>query len=317
MSTKSKRVCITGAAGNLGGLSAHYVLENTDYELNLMTHKNSLHRELEQSHRVREFQCDLGKKETLGEILEGVDEIIHYAGVLFQANPEQFLPQTNLGFFKNLLEVAQKSGVNKIILISFPHVEGYTSPQSPSTDRLDRTPVSVHASTRLEEERLLLAMFPDSVVLRVGMVYGRGILMPDAARWLAKRRLLWVWRQPTHIHLISKDDFLEALKMATKNSGVCGIYNIGDDGVQTLQEFLDFASEQWHCSRPFRMPLWIFYFAASMCELVSRIFRTKSPLTSDFIDIGRVSYYGDTQRMKEDLIKDLKYPTMRHGAELF
>ena len=224
---------------------------------------------------------------------------------------------TNLAYFENLLEVAQRLEVKRIILISFPHVEGPTSVKQPSTDRLDRTPVSVHAATRLEEEKLLLQRFPKSVILRVGMVYGRGILMPDAARWLAQRRLLCVWPQPTHIHLISKDDFLEVLKRAAANPEANGIYNIGDQGVQTLQEYLDFACEQWRCARPRRVPLRMIYLAAWLCEFVSGVFRTKSPLTGDFIDIGRVSYYGDTRRMQRDLMDKLRYPTMKHAAEIF
>ncbi len=317
MNAKQKRVCITGAAGNLGGLTAKYFIEHTNYELNLMVHKNPLSYELKDNGRVHEYKCDLKKKETIADALNGVNEIIHYAGVLFGANPERFLPETNIQYFKNLLEVAEFSGVNKIILISFPHVEGSSSPQYPSTDKLDGTPVSIHAATRLEEEKLLLQKFPKSVVLRVGMVYGRGILMPDAARWFAKRRLLGVWRQPTIIHLISKDDFLEAVRMTSINSETTGIYNIGDEGIQTLQQYLDFACQQWNCSRPWRMPLWLIYLAASVFEIVSKSFKTKSPLTKDFIDIGRVSYYGDTHRMKEDLIDKLKYPTMKHGAEIF
>jgi nucleoside-diphosphate-sugar epimerase len=53
--------------------------------------------------------------------------------------------------------------------------------------------VSVHARTRLEEERLLFARTENAgvepVVLRLGMVYGRGVLMIEAARWLARHRL--------------------------------------------------------------------------------------------------------------------------------
>lgn len=40
---------------------------------------------------------------------------------------------------------------------------------------------------------------------RVGMGYGKGILMIDAAKWFAKRRLLGVWRDPTEIHLMCID----------------------------------------------------------------------------------------------------------------
>ncbi len=317
MNEQATRVCVTGAAGNLGGFTSRHLVEHTDYRLHLMTHRKPLNAELKRHSRVTVFRCDLDVKETLVEILTGVDVVVHYAGVLFQSNPESFLPTTNVEYFRNLLEVARQQGVRKVILVSFPHVEGYTSPASPSTDRRDRMAVSVHASTRLEEERLLFAHFPDSVVLRVGMVYGRGVLMPDVARWFARRSLLGVWRPPTGIHLISKYDFLESVRVACTNPRATGTYNIGDDGVQTLQEYLDFACEQWNCPRPWRMPLWMIYLAASCFELVSRVFGTQSPLTRDFIDIGRISYYGDTRRMKEDLIAELKYPTMKEGADTF
>lgn len=317
MNPGGKRVCITGAAGNLGSLTAKYFIEHTDYELNLMIHKKSLSKELSDNTRVKQFRCDLGNKETLMEALKDVDEIIHYAGVLFKANPEKFLPETNAQYFKNVVEVAANLKIKRIILISFPHVEGNTSFLDPSTNRLDRVPVSVHAATRLEEEKILYQVFPQSVVLRVAMVYGHGVLMPDAFRLLARWKILGIWKQPTHIHLISKDDFLEAVRMSVVNEDTIGTYNIGDDGEQTLQEYLDFACEQWKCSRPWRMPLWLIYMGASASELISKIFNIKSPLTNDFIDIGRVSYYGDTSRMKRDLINELKYPTMKDGAEIF
>jgi len=56
----------------------------------------------------------------------------------------------------DLLEAALTAGVGRVILISFPHVEGPTTPQHPGNGRLDGVPISVHARTRLEEERLLL-----------------------------------------------------------------------------------------------------------------------------------------------------------------
>ena len=143
ISAKPKRICITGAAGNLGGLTAKYLFEHTDYELHLMFHKQPISQELISHDRVHEYRCDLGRKETLEVALKDVDEIIHFAGVLFRANPEKFLPQTNLAYFQNLLEIAEQLEVKKIILISFPHVEGHTSVEHPSTDRLDQTPVSV------------------------------------------------------------------------------------------------------------------------------------------------------------------------------
>lgn len=312
-----KRVCITGAAGNLGGLTARYLINSSDCLLNLMVHNRDVHPELRRNERVIVFKCDLNNKESLRECLESVDVIVHYAGVLFSANPQKFLPTTNTKYFENLVSVAKEKKVKRIILISFPHVEGPTYFDRPSTNRLDRTPISIHAKTRLEEEKILLREYPDGIVLRVGMVYGNGILMPDVARWLAKIWLLGIWEESTWVHLISKDDFLEAVKSAILEEGITGTYNIGDDGKQTLQEYLDFACDVWKCKRPWRMPAWMIYMAANIFEAASALFSIKSPLTKDFIDIGKVSYYGDTTRMKMDLLPKLKYATMKDGVEIF
>ncbi len=151
------------------------------------------------------------------------------------------------------------------------------------------------------------------VVLRLGMVYGRGILMIDAARWLAERRLLGVWRQPTWIQLISTIDYLRATEAAIVNPDAHGTYHVGDQQPVTLQHFLDEACRIWRCRRPWRVPVWAIYAAASACEGWATIARTRSPLTRDFISIGRVPYWGDTARARRDLIPDLRHPTLASG----
>jgi nucleoside-diphosphate-sugar epimerase len=207
--------------------------------------------------------------------------------------------------------------VKRVILISFPHVEGPTSVNQPATGRLDRQPISVHARTRLEEERLLLVRTEGSattpVILRLGMVYGRGILMIEAARWLAQRRLLGVWREPTWIQLVATVDYLRATEAAILKPDVRGIYHIGDEEPVTLQHFLDEACRAWGCARPWRMPHWLIYATAGLCELCAAVARTPSPLTRDFIRIGRVSYWGDTRRARNELAPRLEYPTLRTG----
>ncbi|MBU1054181.1 MAG: NAD-dependent epimerase/dehydratase family protein [Proteobacteria bacterium] len=259
--------------------------------------------------------ADLSKPETLYECLDGADAIVHFAGVLFKADPEKFLYETNIQYFKNLIGVAKEKNISKVILISFPHVEGPTSRKLPATGSLVGNPVSVHAKTRLEEEKYLFNEIENSVSLRVGMVYGKGILMIDAAKWFAKRHLLGVWKDPTEIHLISKTDFCRAVVAAIRKENAIGVYHVGDEGNDTLQSFLDFACDLWGCSKPWRMPLWLIYFAAETFEFVSRVFGSKSPLTKDFIDIGRVSYYGETSRFRSELLPELKHRHIYEGIE--
>jgi nucleoside-diphosphate-sugar epimerase len=270
---------------------------------------------------IQIFKADLEKKETLYPALKGVSTVVHFAGVLFKARPEKFLPVTNTFYFNNLLDAAIKAGVRRIILISFPHVEGETTPQNPATGRLDGKPISVHATTRLQEEKDLFRKCAEAgveaVALRVGMVYGRGILMMDTAEWFGRHYLLGIWKKPTYIHLISKDDFLSATTAAIDKADIHGIYHIGDDGIQTLQEFLDKVARYKRYHKPWRMPDWMIMTAARGFELFSALFGTRSPLTKDFVTIGKVSYYGDTERMKKDLLPELKYKTFEEGLETF
>ncbi len=309
---------ITGAAGNLGGLLALHLKERP---LHLLTHKKDVSPELRDRPNIRIFKADLAQKESLLPALEGVDTVVHFAGVLFRARPEKFLPVTNTMYFGNLLDAAIEQKVKRIILISFPHVEGETTPQNPATGRLDGHPESVHAATRLEEERELFRRCAEAgieaVSLRVGMAYGRGILMIDAAEWFGRHRLLGVWRKPTWIHLISKDDFLAATAAAIDTPGAAGIYHIGDEGVQTLQEFLDTVSIHKRYHKPWRMPLWMIMTAAGVFELASLLFGTRAPLTRDFVRIGRCSYYGDTARTRNELLPELKYKTFKEALETF
>lgn len=262
-------------------------------------------------------RADLSRPETLRAAVEGVDIVVHFAGVLFAPRPERFLPTTNTQWFANLVDACLEARVSRVVLISFPHVEGPTTIDNPATGRLDRTPISVHARTRLEEEKLLFARAAGTsttpVSLRLGMVYGKGILMVEAARWCAKRRLLGVWRDPTWIQLISTPDYLAATEAAAVKDGVEGIYHVGDEMPVTLQSFLDNACEIWGVGRPWRMPLWMIKTAAWFCETWAALFHTKSPLTRDFIEIGRVSYWGDTTRFRSRLLPELRYRTLDEG----
>ena len=281
--------------------------------MRLMVFRRDVPADLKVTGRTEIVRADLAKRESLTPAVDSVDVIAHFAGVLFKANPEQFLRTTNTGYFRNLVDVAKENNVRRIVLISFPHVEGPTSIERPARGRMDGTPISVHAKTRLEEERYLFANVPEPISLRVGMVYGRGILMIEAAHWLAKHRLLGVWKERTQIHLISKDDFCAACAAAITNRAASGIYHIGDEGNVSLQEFLELACRHWKVGQPWFMPLWLIYTAAELCECYSRITGSISPLTHDFIDIGRVPYYSDTERMRKDLLPVLKYQTIADG----
>ena len=138
----------------------------------------------------------------------------------------------------------------------------------------------------------------DADLLRLGLVYGPGILLVEAARWLARRRLLAVWREPTLYQLLSTADFLRAAEAAIVKPDAHGIYHVGDDQPVTVQHFLDELSRVWGCRRPIRLPFPVIYASACLCEALATIARSPSPLTRDIVRLGRVPHWGDTRRAR-------------------
>jgi nucleoside-diphosphate-sugar epimerase len=315
-------VLIVGAAGNLGSRLTQHLMGGP-YGLKLLIHHTPLPFEVDGAPRVSVHRADLAEPATLYESCAGTDCIIHLAGVLFAPHPERFLPMTNVQYVENLARVAQEAGVRRFILVSFPHVEGETFPDRPARGSLDGNPSSVHARTRLAAERRLFEACGDApdrtmtpVVLRAGTIYGRGLRLIEAARWLARRRMLAVWRQPTWTHLLALPDFLQAVVAAIDRPDVHGIYNLGDDQPLTLQACLDTLTEHWGYRRPWRLPQWCFGAAAWCSETGATVLRTHSPLTSDLVKIGAASHVCETTRMKQELLSELSYPTLRDGLKL-
>lgn len=313
------RILITGAAGNLGSFLAYHLLPS-QHHLNLMVHRTPPPAPLEKADNTTVVHADLSKTETLPAALHEVEAVIHFAGRLFAPRPQSFLHETNVIYVRNLVNASLSAGVGKFILISFPHVEGESTPDNPARGSLEGDPQSIHARTRLEAEKYLFdAAAPTDltpVVLRPGMIYSRDVLMIAAARWLLERRLLGVWRDPTWIHLLSLTDFLEAATAAVENDRTHGIYNLGDEQPTTLQDFLDRVAGHWGLPRPWRAPTPLFYLAAGLVEFTATLLRTPAPLTRDFIRIGRASYVMDTSRMKNELLASLTFPTLESGLDL-
>lgn len=313
------KVLISGAAGNLGSHLARS-LADSPHQLRLMVHRRPLPFDPGPFPRMSVCRADLEDPASLVKACEEVDCVVHLAGILFRPRPESFLPRTNTTYAANLATAAMDAGVRKFVLISFPHVEGETTPDRPATDRLDREPDSIHARTRLAAERNLFEVCVDGrmtpVVLRAAMVYGRGVLMIEAARWLLRHRLLGVWRRPTWNHLIALPDFLRGVTAAIESEQAQGIYNLADDEPLTLQDFLDRVAVHWGYPKPWRVPEWSVFATAACCEVFATVFGTASPFTRDFIRIGMASSVADTSRMKRELLSSLEYPTLREGLSL-
>jgi nucleoside-diphosphate-sugar epimerase len=311
-------ILITGASGNLGSRSAGHLLLSP-HRVYLLRHKSAIASCLMDHPNVSVRHADLAKPETLPQACAGIDCIVHFAGVLFAPHPARFLPETNVGYVRNLVRTARDAGVEKFVLISFPHVEGETTPERPALGTLDANPTVIHFRTRLEAERHLIAAAGPSMtplVFRAGIVYGKGIKLIEGARWMLRHRLMAIWKEPTWAHLVALPDFLTALQVAIEKNDAAGIYQICDDGPLLLQEFLDKLADHWNYSHPRRLPDWIFHTAGKFCETAAATLRTPAPLNGDIVKAGMTSCVADTSRMKREILPALSYPTIDEGMSL-
>ncbi len=310
------RILICGAGGNLGGLLSQHLLAK-GYELNLMWHRHRPPRQLADHPGVFLTQADLGDPASLSPALQGADVAVHLAGMLFAPRPAKFLAETNIGYMENLVRAAARSDVARLVFVSFPQVEGPSTPAHPAMGGLDGRPVSVHAQTRLAAERQLFSMTEgtrvEPVVVRSGVVYGPGVKLIEAARWLLAKRLMAIWPSPTWYHFIALADFLRGLEAAVFRPGLHGIYPLGDDCPLPLQTFLDRLADHWGFRRPWRLPPWAFGTAAAWVELAALVLRTPAPLTRDILALAHVDHAMDTSRMKTELLPELEVPRLEDG----
>jgi NAD dependent epimerase/dehydratase family enzyme len=154
------------------------------------------------------------------------------------------------------------------------------------------------------------------IVPRAGVIYGRGVKLIEAARWLMRRRLMATWHKPTWMHLLALPDFLRIISIAIEKENLFGIYNLGDDQPRLVQEFLDRLAEHWHYPKPIRLPESAFHAAAYFCETFAAIFRAATPLNRDIVQMGMTSVVADTSRMKKEIVAKLRFPTFREGVAI-
>ena len=97
-------ILITGAAGNLGGMLARYLLDHSGACLHLLVHKKDLPDEIANHPRVAVFRGDLAVKETLHPCLKGVDCVVHLQASYSRITLNGFFPKPT----RNISEICAK-----------------------------------------------------------------------------------------------------------------------------------------------------------------------------------------------------------------
>ncbi len=167
------KVLVTGASGFLGGHVAERLAARGD-RVRAMVRTSSKRAHLEKLRNVEIFEGALEEPERAAAAVEGVDAIVHAAGLVKARNTDEFFA-VNVGGTSNLVDPARRRGpsLKRFVFVSTlvacgPSADGAPVPAD------QEAPNNAYGRSKLAAEKVVLGAAGDMpvVILRPGAIYG-------------------------------------------------------------------------------------------------------------------------------------------------
>jgi 2-alkyl-3-oxoalkanoate reductase len=167
------KVLVTGASGFLGGHVAERLAARGDH-VRAMVRKTSKRDHLVKLRDVELFEGALEEPERAAAAVDGVDAIVHAAGLVKARDTDEFFA-VNVGGTSNLVEPARRLGkkVKRFVFVSTlvacgPSADGLPVPAD------QEIPNNAYGRSKLAAEKVVLAAAGDMpvTILRPGAIYG-------------------------------------------------------------------------------------------------------------------------------------------------
>jgi len=167
------KVLVTGASGLLGSHVAE-LLSERGTQVRALVRKTSNRRHLETLHNVELFEGSVEQADRVREAVDGVDAVIHAAGLVKARNTDEFFA-TNVGGTSNLIDAARRRSrpLDRFVYVSSLEACG-PSPDGKPISADQENPVTRYGRSKLAAEKVVLSAKNDLpvVILRPGAIYG-------------------------------------------------------------------------------------------------------------------------------------------------
>jgi nucleoside-diphosphate-sugar epimerase len=286
------KVLVTGASGFVGSHLVDQLLLDKEISVRVLLRATSDQSYLQDS-RIEKVQGSLSDVGSLEKAVQGVDAVIHVAGVISAKNVSEFYEGNTAGTIR--LAEAFKSAPRtsslsrKFIFVSSLAAGGPSPDEKARTEDLEDRPVSIYGKSKLEAERLLEAYQSDFsvAVLRPPVVYGprdKGVL---EIFQLANSRLCPILTGNTpdgqkYYSLIHVSDLCRGILGALRDLKESDTFYLTGDEIIGFRQLLDL-SAQFLGRQSVRIP--IAPWTLQLVKLGVRAFGGRLPLVGG----GRVS----------------------------
>jgi nucleoside-diphosphate-sugar epimerase len=165
------KVLVTGASGFLGGHVVERLSARGDH-VRAMVRRTSKRDHLEKLSNVELFEGALENPERAAAAVDGVDAVVHVAGVVKARDTDEFFA-VNVGGTSNLVEPARRGSIKRFVYVSSLTACGPSADGAPvSSDQ--ETPNNAYGRSKLAAEKVVLGASADMpvVIMRPGAIYG-------------------------------------------------------------------------------------------------------------------------------------------------
>ncbi|MBO8130441.1 MAG: NAD(P)-dependent oxidoreductase [Candidatus Marinimicrobia bacterium] len=269
------KILVTGATGFIGRNLVRKLLQKNYYVRCLI--RNTSIKPSEFIGKVQWIVGNLSDYTTLIPAIEGIDVVIHLAGVI-EANKKSDYFKVNYYGMVNLLEAIKKSGRRgiKFLYVSSLASAGPSNNNSPKKEDSINSPVSNYGRSKLAGEIALLKEcdYVNAVIVRPAIVYGPGDKETFSFFKYVKNHLRPVIGfKERYFSLIYLEDLVKLIiQLMERNIESCEIFFASDGKIYTASQLLKQVSKimnKW--TIPIPVPLFLLKFIAIVNTIFSFI----------------------------------------------
>ena len=304
------RVLVTGATGFTGGHLALTLAARGDEVRALVRPRSRTRFDASTLPRkgVIAVDGDLLDPAAVRRAADGVEVVYHIAATYREAGqPESAYRAINVDGTRNVLEAAKAGGARRVVHCSTGGVHGHIA-NPPANEDAPFNPGDVYQETKLEAEQAAREFGNrtgfDVVVARPIGIYGPGdTRFLRMFRGLARRRFPMIGSGKVFYHLTFIDDLVEGFRLCGTVAAAKGrTYILAGPRYTTLEDLVGLVAKELKVPPPrLHFPVWPFWTAGLLCEMVCVPLRIEPPIFRRRVDFYTKSRAFDTRRAQTEL----------------
>lgn len=301
---------MTGATGFTGGHLAQHLAARGDEVKALVRPRSRARFDASPlpARGIAAVEGDLGEPATLGRAAEGVDVVYHIAATYREAGqPDAAYRAINVDGTRHVLEAARAAGARRVVHCSTGGVHGHIA-NPPATEDAPFNPGDVYQDTKLEAEQAAREFGAttgfDVVVARPIGIYGPGdTRFLRMFRGLARGNFPMIGSGKPYYHLTYIDDLVEGFRLCGTVPAAAGrTYILAGPRYTTLEQLVKLVADELKVEPPkFHWPVWPFWTAGLLCEMVCVPLRIEPPIFRRRVDFYTKNRAFDTTRARTEL----------------